>query len=141
MGASVFVTSVTDCLNMPGGVIRRASMNDPEGLPARFATARTLAAAATGPGKFRLGPRFVDDDGAPAEFGPIEPLNGRLGILFRLHLDEREPARTPGRHVPHDAHRLDGARLLEQVLELALAGAEREVTDEQFPTHEFLSYL
>jgi hypothetical protein len=100
------------------------------------AVAATIASATTAaPAEFRLRPRFVHDERTPAHFCPIELLDGRLRIFFGLHLDEREAAGAACRIVTHHAHRFDGARLTEQILELVLPCAEREIPNEQLPTH------
>jgi hypothetical protein len=94
-----------------------------------------IATAATTPAKFRLGPRFVHDQGASAHVCSVELLDGRLCILFGLHFNEREAARAARGVVAHDAHRFNGARLPEQILELVLPSAEWEIPNEQLPTH------
>jgi hypothetical protein len=109
-------------------------------MSATAATAAAIAATITSPAtsaaaKFRLRPRFVYDEGASAHVCPVELLDGRLCILFGLHFNEREAARAARGVVAHDAHRFNGARLPEQILELVLPSAEWEIPNEQLPTH------
>jgi hypothetical protein len=101
--------------------------------PAAIAT--IASAATTAAAKFGLWPRLVYDEGASAHVCPVELLDGRLCILFGLHFNEREAARAARGVVAHDAHRFNGARLPEQILELVLPSAEWEIPNEQLPTH------
>jgi hypothetical protein len=102
---------------------------------ATAAAVAPIASAATAPAEFRLRPRFVHDERASAHVCSVELLDGRLCILFGLHFNEREAARTARGVVAHDAHRLNGARLPEQILELVLPSREWEISNEQLPTH------
>jgi hypothetical protein len=102
---------------------------------ATTAAITTIASAPATATEFRFGPRFIDDERPAAHVGSVEFLDGRLCILFGLHLNEREPARAARGVVAHDAHRLNGARLPEQILELVLPSAEWEIPNEQLPTH------
>src|SRR5688572_5431521 len=112
-------------------------------LPARFGTpsraAATAAVAATAApattAELRLRARLVHHEGPPAHVRAVELLDGRLGILFRLHFDERKAACAASCVVPHHPYRLDGPRLTEQILQLTLSRREREISDEQLPTH------
>jgi hypothetical protein len=99
------------------------------------AVAATIASAAAAPAEFRFRPRFVHDERASAHVCSVELLDGRLCILFGLHFNEREAARAARGVVAHDAHRFNGARLPEQILELVLPSAEWEIPNEQLPTH------
>src|SRR5262245_27398489 len=81
---------------------------------ATAATAAATEAAATAtpeaaPG--RLGSRFVDREGAAAELRLVELIDRPLGVVVGGHLDEREAARSPRRHVAHHAHRVHGPDL------------------------------
>jgi hypothetical protein len=102
---------------------------------ATTAAIATIASAATAASEFRFRPRFVHDQRASAHVCSVEFLDGRLCILFGLHFNEREAARAARGVVAHDAHRFNGARLPEQILELVLPRAEWEIPNEQLPTH------
>jgi hypothetical protein len=102
---------------------------------ATAATVAAIASATTAPAEFRFRPRLVDDERASAHVRSVEFLDGRLCILFGLHFNEREAARAARGVVAHDAHRFNGARLPEQILELVLPSAEWEIPNEQLPTH------
>jgi hypothetical protein len=102
---------------------------------ATAAAVAAIASATTAPAKFRLRPRFVHDERSSAHVCSVELLDGRLCILFGLHFNERETARAARGVVAHDAHRFNGARLPEQILELVLPSAEWEIPNEQLPTH------
>ena len=97
-----------------------------------------VAAAAAAAG---LRPGLVDDEGAAAEIGAVEASDRGLRFFIRLHLDERESARTAGGHVAHHAHRFNRARLAEQILELVFSSGERQISDKQFatPVYSFLT--
>jgi len=99
------------------------------------AVATAIASAPAAPAEFRLRPRFVHDQRASAHVRSVKLLDGRLCILFGLHFNERETARAARGVVAHDAHRFNGARLPEQILELVLPSAEWEIPNEQLPTH------
>jgi hypothetical protein len=89
--------------------------------PATASTASTPAAAiAASPAEsastFRLGPRFVHRERPAPELRRVQLRDGLLRIGVAAHLDERESAGAPRRHVAYDPYGLDGACLLEQRL-------------------------
>src|SRR5436309_558614 len=101
----------------------------------------TTAAASTRPTAPRpalgLGPRLVDHEIAVAEEPPIKHLHRLGGLFLGRHFDETEAAWTPGELIGHDAHRLDGAGLLEELAEVLLRGLEGEIADEQLCGHHW----
>ena len=83
--------------------------------PPNAATTATEAAAG------RLGPRFVDREGAAAELGLVELVDRALGIVVARHLDEREPACASRSHVAHDADGIHGADVPKHLFELGFS--------------------
>jgi hypothetical protein len=93
-------------------------------------------AAATCPA-LRLRTCLVHHEVTVAEEAAVQHLD-RLGrFLFGRHLDESETARTPGELIRHDANRLDGAGLLEELAEILFRGLEGEVAYEQLCGHRW----
>src|SRR5947209_10129069 len=83
----------------------------------------------------RLRARLVHRERAAPQLVLVQLHDGRLGFLVRRHFHEPKAPRPTGRHVAHDAHRVDGTELSEQLLQLRLAGLVGEVSDVQFSTH------
>src|SRR5436190_1937210 len=117
----------------------RSSARDSVELPARFATSRAATAAAAptpaAAATARLGPRFVHGDPASIELGFVQLLDGALGRLVGLHLDEGEAARSSCHLIADDIDRVHRADALEQLLKPPLLGVERKVPYKQFATH------
>jgi hypothetical protein len=95
------------------------------------AAAVTTAAAAT----WGLGTRFIHGDATAIELRFVQLLDGGLCRFIGLHFDERKSPRSPGHLVAHDVHRVNGSHCLEHFLQPTLISIEREVSDEQFPSH------
>jgi len=66
------------------------------------ATAKTPAPSpAATASAFARRPGFIDDNVSAHEIVAVESLNGALGFLVAVHLDEPEPARLPRKTVAH----------------------------------------
>jgi hypothetical protein len=65
----------------------------------------------------------------------MQLVDGFLRVGVAGHLDEREPARAPGRLIAHDSNRVDGANALEQRLQIRFACFERQIADVKFAAH------
>src|SRR5437667_256431 len=94
-----------------------------------------MATAEAAAGVLRLRARLVHGERAATQLVLVQLRDGRLCFLVRGHFHEPEAPCPTGRHVAHDAHRVDGTELFEQLLELRLAGLVGEVSDVQFSTH------
>ena len=102
---------------------------------ATAATTTEAATAATEPAAGRLGPCFVDREGAAAELCLVQLIDRALGVVVARHFDEREPAGPASRHVPHDADGIDRADLPEHLFEFGFPRFVREITHKQPTTH------
>jgi len=101
--------------------------------PAAFTPA---AAASAEPARARrLRPRLAHGDGSSTELFLIELIDGRLGGGVRGHFDEREASRSAGRHVTHDANRLNRTGLREERFELLVRGLKWEIADIELSIH------
>ena len=98
------------------------------------ATAAAAAETAT-TAPIRFGPRLVHGEIAAAQRILVELLNRLLRILVGGHLHEREAARAARHLIAHDGDRLDLTGLSEEILQILLAGAEREIAHKKFPSH------
>jgi hypothetical protein len=63
------------------------------------ATAPAWPAASTAASTFRLGPRFVHHQVAPAKVLAIEGVHGAISIFVVVHFHKRESPRLPGEPV------------------------------------------
>src|SRR5262245_42512069 len=110
---------------------------------AATAIAASAAASATGPAsaaaatESSLGLRsgFIHHQRASIHLMLVELADRLLRIVVARHLDERKPARAPGRHVPHHPDVVYLARPAEQLGELVFRGGIREVADVESPAH------
>jgi hypothetical protein len=113
----------------------------PSHLPPRFAapttatasTAAAAEAATAGARRHRL--RLVNGQVPAAEVVVVELIDGFLRLLVGRHLDEPESACAASRHVAHDLDALDGATSGEELLQVLLSRAVREVAHVKFSTH------
>src|SRR5262249_26525512 len=105
------------------------------------ATAAAVAAPATAAGAaapaapLGLGLGLVDRQAAAVHLLAVERLDGRLGLLVAVHLDETEPlgpARVP---VHDDLGGLHGAVRLEQLQQVAVGHAVGQVAHVQLLAH------
>jgi hypothetical protein len=96
------------------------------------ATGRTTAAA-TAPGTLRA--RLVNHEIPVTEHTAVELLDRAAGLLRRRHLHEAEAPGTTGELVRHDAHRLDGPGLLEELPKVVLRGLVGQVAYEELRGH------
>src|SRR5688572_25311280 len=97
---------------------------------ATAAAAEATAARACG---HRL--RLVDGQVPAAEVVVVELIDRLLRFLIGRHLDEPESARPAGGHVAHDLDALDGSASGEELLQVLLSRAVREVAHVKFSTH------
>src|SRR5262249_53887117 len=82
-----------------------------------------------------LGSRLVDDEVPVAEHTTVQLLHGPGRLLRRRHLHEAE-APWPARElVGHDADRLDGSGLLEELPKVLLRGLVGQVAYEELGGH------
>src|SRR5688572_31592307 len=100
---------------------------------ATAATAAATESAAARAGRHRL--RLVDGQVAAAEVVVVELVDGALRFFVGRHLDEAEAACTAGCHVAHDLDALDSATAGEELLQILLPRAVREVAHVKFSTH------
>src|SRR5439155_1117856 len=114
---------------------RRPCGCSPAGLGATATAAGAIAPAEAAAGGLRLRARLVHSERAATQLVLVQLRDGRLCFLVRGHFHEPEAPCPTGRHVAHDAHRVDGTELFEQLLQLRLAGLVGEVSDVQFSTH------
>jgi hypothetical protein len=84
------------------------------------AASATTASAAKAP--FGLRTRFVHDQCSTIHLVLVQLADCLLRVIVGCHLHERKPARTPGRHVPHDADVVDLPGAAEQFGELIFGG-------------------
>ena len=81
------------------------------------------------------GPGFIDREIAALQVGPIERLNGRLGLFTGPHRDEGEAAGAPAHPIDHQVDFGDGAELGEGILQIIFRDVVGEITDKQFRVH------
>src|SRR6185503_20539231 len=93
------------------------------GRPATAAAARTLRA------------RLIHDEVPVTEHAAVQLLDRARGLLGRGHLHEAEPFRPTGELVRHDADRLHGPGLLEELPEVLLRSLVGQVTYEELGGH------
>src|SRR5262249_41684829 len=86
-------------------------------LPARFSPTSTAAEVAAATARC-LGTGLVHSQVSAAHLSSVQRSDRLLRLLVCAHLDEREAARAAGHLIAHDRHRVDGASLPEQVLQL-----------------------
>src|SRR5882672_4730994 len=114
---------------------RRPCGCSPAGLRPTATAAGAIATAEAAARVLRLRARLVHGERAAPQLVLVQLRDGRLGFLVRRHFHEPEAPCPTGRHVAHDAHRVDGTELFEQLLQLRLASLVGEVSDVQFSTH------
>src|SRR4029079_7696002 len=93
--------------------------------------------AAAAESAFRLRPRLVHGQPAPAQLIPVEFARRFLRLFVGAHRTEGKAAGPPGGGVAHHPHRLHLPDPTEQLLQLRLARRIREVPDVQPSTHRF----
>src|SRR5262245_17917220 len=113
---------------------RRASVRSVRAR-ARPATAAAAIAAAAAPAALAgLG----DGELPAADLVAVQLLDGALGLLGRVHLDEAEAAGLSGGPVGDDRGRLDGARTREEVVQLLVGCGKGQVPHEELLAHRSL---
>src|SRR5688500_9107728 len=100
-------------------------------IPAAAATTTTATAVSTAESAAAafLGTGLVHLDGTALELLTIELLDRLLCFVVGGHLDESEAARLTRVAIGDDRRRLAGARLSEELLQVASSDLEREISD------------
>ena len=80
--------------------------------------------------------RQLDLELTAIELVAIETLDGLVGFLGRRHLDETEPARSPGVSIHDDCSGFDAADLGKELAETLRGRGEGETTDKELVRHD-----
>src|SRR6185369_6594826 len=114
-------------------------------LPAAAAAATEAAATAAGASRpttaarrRRLG--LLDLQPATLVVTTVEAVDRLLGRFHGRHLDEAEAPRAAGVTIGHHGCRRHFTNLGEKVAKLVVGGGEGEATDEEFLSHERVSF-
>src|SRR5262249_17254350 len=122
---------------LPGPVAGKGAWVFQGGLVASAAAKPAPATAAGEPvATVFSGSGLVDGECSPVDLPAVQGVQGRLGLLARVQLDEAEglgAARVP---VLDDLGRLDGAVRRKQVFQIAVGHAIRQVADVQLLSHD-----
>src|SRR5262249_49814302 len=124
------------------GSLKRVPPMEKVSLPAAAAVA-SAAATAAATSAVRPGTSFIDAQIAAAENGTVERGDSSIRVVV-IHLDETESAGTAGLTIADQADRFDSAVLLEQLADLILGRAERQIADVEFlghPSSPFCTHL
>ena len=97
---------------------------------AEFQCCVSHAAATSFPGT-----GFVDGEAATIDLLAVEGGDGGLGLLVAAHLDEAEALGPPRVPVHDDLRRLDGAVLIEHLLQIAVGHRVGQVAHVQLLAH------
>jgi hypothetical protein len=75
-----------------------------------------------------LGLRFVDVEPTALLIGPVNLLDGQIGLTVLLHLDETETTAPPGLAIDQNLGRLDDPVALEKLLKIFGSRAVGEIS-------------
>jgi len=128
------------CLGEVGGsqphLVATASAAAPAAVAALAATTTAAVAAATAAAATILArSRFIDGQRPSVEVLAVQGGDGRLRLLVVVHFDKAEPLGAAGVPVHDDLGGLDRAVRCEEVLEIAVGSAIRQVADIQLLAH------